>query len=753
MKSKALAARPGQRPEARMPASDRAGGAGLAWPMAAGLLAITCAIAYWNSFRAEFLLDNQTIILKDPRLRAVDWNSVRDILTHHYWWPSLESHLYRPLTTLSYWVNYSVIGNAGNPVGYHAANLLLHWINAALAFTLVRGVTHRPWVALVSAAVFASHPLTVESVTNVVGRADLLAGMSVVGGLCLYRRFLESAGWHRGAWLTALGVTYFAGVFSKESAIVLPGAMLLHDVAFPVERGPARLTTVRRSFARVWPGYLVVMPGLAALLCARWVMFRNSVLFGQFGSDNPIVVAPLWTGVMTAVKVAGYYLTLVIWPAKLSCDYSFNEITLFGWTLSSGQDPHAWLAFAAVLGLVAGWAVAWRRSRAVWFFLGFAAAAFLPTSNLLVPIGTIMAERLMYLPLVGLTAAAALTVVAVGESVLAASPGRGGRGGAVAWKVAVVMVIAALTARTVARNEDWTSGLRLWSSSEKAAPRSVKVHRALASIAMESDPSGGRVDEAIEIAMRGVRIADEAPLPLHHMPAALYEETGVYYAAKARLLAGRGATEQARAALGQAVAMLERAEEIDRAISRLGRERLLRRGLSPGEIPVGGTPHIYKALGWAYLESGDPIRAVAALAYLQRLRPGDYDSHYVLGVAEGGASEAERSRGNRQAAGAHLERAAVSLIEAILLNPGHDLSWQALERVYGLLAPGSPAVLDAGGRRSLNMDHPLVPGHFRQACAQLVRQLGEAGMRDDAERWRERLADELGMPAGARPGR
>jgi len=78
-----------------MPASDRAGDAGLAWPMAAGLLAITCAIAYWNSFRAEFLLDNQTIILKDPRLRAVDWNSVRDILTHHYWWPSLESHLYR----------------------------------------------------------------------------------------------------------------------------------------------------------------------------------------------------------------------------------------------------------------------------------------------------------------------------------------------------------------------------------------------------------------------------------------------------------------------------------------------------------------------------------------------------------------------------------------------------------------------------------------------------------------------------------
>ena len=267
-------------------------------------------------------------------------------------------------------------------------------------------------------------------------------------------------------------------------------------------------------------------------------------------------------------------------------------------------------------------------------------------------------------------------------------------------------------------------------------PQSIKVHRVLASIVMESDPSGGRVDEAIEIAVRGVRIADEAPLPLHYMPAALYEATGVYYSANARLLSGRGAPEQARAALAQAVAMLERAEEIDREISRRGLERLKRRGLSAREIPDGGTPHIYKAVGWAYL---------------QRIRPGDYDAHCVLGVAEGGAWEVERSRGNRQAAGAPLERAAVSLIEAIRLDPAHVLSWQTLERVYGLLAPAPAAVLTAVVRRSLNMDHPLVPGHFRQARAQPVRQPGEAGMREEAERWHQRMVSEFGLSAGVRP--
>ncbi len=81
------------------------------------------------------------------------------------------------------------------------------------------------------------------------------------------------------------------------------------------------------------------------------------------------------------------------------------------------------------------------------------------------------------------------------------------------------------------------------------------------------------------------------------------------------------------------------------------------------------------------------------------------------------------------------------------MNPGYEPAWQMLERVYGLLAPSPAAVLTAGGTRSLNMDHPLVPGHFREACSSLVRQLGAAGLHAEAERWRRRFVDELGLPA------
>jgi tetratricopeptide (TPR) repeat protein len=723
---------------------------------AAGILALVCLAACWNSFRAELLLDNQPIILQDPRLRAVAWQNVEDIFTHHYWWPSLESHLYRPLTTLTYWVDYAVLGHRESPAGYHAVNLVLHWVNAVLACSLVRSTTSRPMAALAAAAIFASHPLTVESVTNIVGRADLLAAMSVMGGLLLYRRFQRSWGWRRAASLAGLGAAYLAGVFFKESAVVLPGIMLVHDAAFPRGSAPTGPAGVRQWWAGVWPAYAGMLPGLAALLWARWIMFRDSPLFGQFASDNPIAIAPVWTGVMTAVKVAGYYLALMVWPARLSCDYSYNDVTLVGWTLASGQDPHAWAALAVLAGLAVVAAVAWRRDRAVVFFLGFAAAAFLPTSNLLFPIGTIMAERLMYLPLVGMTAAAVLVAAAAGRRVSDALPERSRRAAGIAAGAAVALVIGALIARTVVRNEDWTSGRRLWSASASAAPGSIKVHRALAALAMASDQSGERADEALAIATRGLRILEADPLPLQHRPAALYGEIAAYQSARARRFAARGEHNQARAALGEAVSMLERAVEIDREINRQGRERLARGGLEPEDIPDVGTPVFYRNLGEAYLLSGDPMRAVDTLAYLRHIQPGSADAHYVLGVAEAAAAEFERFRNRDWQARELLERAAVSLIEAVLLDAGHQLSWQTLERVYGLLTPASPGVLDAGGGPTLNMDHPFVPRHFRQAGAQLVRQLAAAGMRDEAGRWRMRMIDEFGLPPGlfapVRPG-
>ena len=106
--------------------------------------------------------------------------------------------------------------------------------------------------------------------------------------------------------------------------------------------------------------------------------------------------AGFWTARLTAVKVIGKYLWLLLWPSRLSCDYSYNQIPLFTW-----GDWKALAAVAACVALAAVAIVCYRRSKPVFFFIAFFFAALAPTSNLAILIGTIMAERFLYLPSIG----------------------------------------------------------------------------------------------------------------------------------------------------------------------------------------------------------------------------------------------------------------------------------------------------------------------------------------------------------------
>ena len=93
--------------------------------------------------------------------------------------------------------------------------------------------------------------------------------------------------------------------------------------------------------------------------------------------------------------------------ANLSCDYSYNQIPLLQWHSITWQQVSALVAVAALLPLAA---LCYRRSRTGFFLLGFSALTLLPAANLLVITGTIMAERLLYLPAVGFAAAVALGI-------------------------------------------------------------------------------------------------------------------------------------------------------------------------------------------------------------------------------------------------------------------------------------------------------------------------------------------------------
>ena len=155
-------------------------------------------LVYSNSFRAGFVFDNNSAILRDSRVHAVTSENLQLILTGDYWYKTSNTLLYRPLTTFSYLLNYAIFGNGPHPAGYHWVNFGLHAVNIALLYLLglllFQEHKLKEHLAFALAAVWAVHPVLTESVTNIVGRADLLAAFGVLAGLLAFEWCFVMAG-------------------------------------------------------------------------------------------------------------------------------------------------------------------------------------------------------------------------------------------------------------------------------------------------------------------------------------------------------------------------------------------------------------------------------------------------------------------------------------------------------------------------------------------------------------------------------
>lgn len=427
-------------------------------------LLIVAFAAYSNSFDSGLVYDNAGIIGNDPRIRAATPDAFRLILTKEYWYPQTNSGLYRPLTTLSYLLNYSVLGDGPHPAGYHLVNLALHTLNILLVYALGVVILGSWAPAFALAALWAVHPLLTESVTNIVGRADLLAGFGVLAGLLCHVREISATSRKRVAWLAALAGAQTVGLFSKESAAILPALMLLYDFAWP------RMRAWRDRVV----SYAVLAIPFGAYFYLRSQVDTHLVL--RF-TDNALVGAGFWTARITALKVIGKFLWLFLWPARLSADYSFNAVPLFAWRPWSLEDFKALIAIAACAGLIA-LAIRFRGRRPLLFFVGFFFIAMAPTSNFFLLIGSMMAERFMYLPSLALCGC---VVVALQEI--------GGRPW-LKW-AAVGAVCLGFGLRTYARNFDWQDSVTLWSSAVEAYPECAQAHNNLGvALGKQSDLPG-----------------------------------------------------------------------------------------------------------------------------------------------------------------------------------------------------------------------------------------------------------------------
>jgi len=662
-------------------------------------IAAAVAVAHAGSLDGGFVLDARAQVLLNPAVHAATWANVATLVSHDYWYPFGAGGLYRPATTISYLVSYAVLGSGDRPLGYHVASLLLHLACTYALYALVLRVQGVRWTAAVAAALFGLHPLATEAVSSIAGRADLLAALGVLTALAIH-----AAGRGRGLESTAFALAAALAFFAKETGLVLPVLLIAHD----------RLLGARPG-AR-WR-YAIAAALLVVYVAARLHAASADVPVEDTPAlDNPLVEVDALRARLTAVAVAGRELALFVWPARLSADYSCCEIPVVGWP-PSGRDAVRVGLSALALGAVALWIARQRGTRpGRCFFAVLAVVAWLPASNLVAIIGTILAERTLYLPLAG--------VAAVVADVVQEVRARGTPARARAITAACVAVLVACGARTWARARDWRSDRRLWESALAAVPGSAKANASLAATLFVERGGAADLDTVIALGERAVAIRPDYQNALVAL--------GGHYVVKGDELAERSGAADASPWYERSVAVLERARALDAAAVERFRRSMAARGVAPDAIPDRADANLYNNLSLAYVRTG---RLPEALAAYERSR--DLDPLNARRHSDVAAVLAQLGR---------WQDATVEMFEAVLLAPGDAELRSWLVELLRRSAPGSVATL-APDRVEVDAGHPDVRRHRCAALEALVRDARAAG---DAERTAsfERARDES---CGGRP--
>jgi len=397
-----------------------------------GLVALAL---YLPSLANGFAWDDERDVRDNPAV--VDAEGPVDVFTSPYRGavPPARSP-YRPVTSVTYWLNWGASG--GEPAPFHAVNVGLHAAASALVVFLLVALGAGRMAAFLGGLVFAVHPVHVEAVANVVGRADILMTLSCLIAALAYL----SRSWSDGARAGVVALAYAAALGSKENGVVLPALLVVLLLArtsgsegadVPLSR-TARRRTARREA-------MVLAPAAAVL--GGYLLLRSQVLGTLVHRDTAPYIAVLSPSerITTAVANLTHLVRLLIWPADLAADYGPDVVTVTG----PGSVAFWVGASLAVLAVVLAGAL-WRRNRLGAAALAWVVLSLAIVSNLLLPIGIWIAERTLYLPSVGV----ALGAVAVIGEVERRAPRRA----PLTW-VAAAALIAAGTWKTLDRIPVW----------------------------------------------------------------------------------------------------------------------------------------------------------------------------------------------------------------------------------------------------------------------------------------------------------
>ncbi|MGA2966554.1 MAG: tetratricopeptide repeat protein [Terriglobales bacterium] len=290
-----------------------------------------------------------------------------------------------PLTWLSHALDCQFF--ALNPAGHHLDNVLIHALNAVLLFLLLAWMTKRVFPSLLVAALFAVHPLNVESVAWVAERKNVLSTLFFFLAIAAYAWYARKPDWRRYLLLAGL---FAAGLMAKPMVITLPFVLLLLDY-WPFHRTPASAgaSSLDGATPIAWSRLVQEKVPLLALSAACAVITMKT----QKAALHTFAELPFAVRVENAIVSYALYLWKMVWPARLAALYPYPTTLLPAWQV---------VLSAVILVGVTVLVLAFRRKRYLpvgWFwFLG----TLVPVIGLVQAGEQSMADRFAYVPLIGI---------------------------------------------------------------------------------------------------------------------------------------------------------------------------------------------------------------------------------------------------------------------------------------------------------------------------------------------------------------
>ena len=549
-------------------------------------LALCCVAIYGQTLAHNFVVYDDTLyVTENAEVQAgLSWTGV-------VWAFTTDRAMYmHPLTWMSHMLDCDLYGL--RPWGHHLTNLIFHMLGTIALFLVLARMTKRAWPSALTAALFAVHPLHVESVAWVAERKDVLSMLFWTLGLGAYA-------WHRqrpGAWrYSATALLFLLGFLSKPMVVTFPFVLLLLDY-WPLGQVDlaAPLGTMRRQLARLAVGKTPLFL-MTAAMCAVTVVMQASANNLRFMDK-----VSLADRCANAVVVYALYLVKTVWPSGLAVFYP-HPIHRPLWQVAGAAVMLAAITLLCLRGarrrpwLIVGW---------LWYL-----GTLVPVIEL-VQAGTFShADRYTYIPLIGIFIMVAFSLDEVRDA---------GHVPKKAVTAAAVLAVAALTAAAIHQTAYWKDSETLFRHALTVTPDNTISQNNLAAGLYENK----KLREAFEHCERAVQLAPGNNVSIEGMAMILHDE-GRYEEALAKhreALAIQPEDGKALKNLRKTLKALGKLDPIEEEYGRLGQK-------------AAKSVDDYCRLGTLAMTLGDPNAAFEAFEAALLMEPNSKKVHISIGDA------------------------------------------------------------------------------------------------------------------------